>query len=58
MLLVSGSKDPGRWVVPGGGIEPTEDPGVAASREVYEEAGVRGHLGRCLGLFEVTTFLI
>lgn len=53
VLLVSGSKYPDRWVVPGGGIEPTEEPGVAASREVQEEAGVVGRLGRCLGVFEV-----
>ena len=53
MLLVSGSKDPDRWVVPGGGIEPTEDAGVAAIREAREEAGVKGDLGRCLGIFEV-----
>ena len=53
MLLVSGSKDPKRWVVPGGGIEPTEDSRVAALREVEEEAGVSGQLGRCIGTFEV-----
>ena len=53
MLLVSGSKCPEKWVVPGGGIEPTEDAGVAALREVQEEAGVKGSLGRCLGVFEV-----
>lgn len=50
---MSGSKDPERWVVPGGGIEPTEDAGVAAIREAREEAGVKGDLGRCLGIFEV-----
>jgi 8-oxo-dGTP pyrophosphatase MutT (NUDIX family) len=27
--------------------------GVAALREVQEEAGVKGELGRCLGFFEV-----
>ena len=50
---MSGSKEPDLWVVPGGGIEPTEDPGVAALREVHEEAGVKGTLGRCLGVFTV-----
>ena len=53
VLLVSGSKDPKRWVVPGGGIEPTEDSRVAALREVVEEAGVSGQLGRCIGTFQV-----
>lgn len=51
VLLVSGSRDRSLWVVPGGGIEPTEDPGVAALRECIEEAGVKGNLGRCLGTF-------
>ena len=58
LLLVSGSKDPQRWVVPGGGIEPTEDAGVAAVREVWEEAGVKGTLGRCLGVFEVRSKVV
>ena len=51
---MSGSKAPERWVVPGGGIEPTEDSVVAALREVEEEAGVKGVLRRCLGVFEVS----
>ena len=53
VMLVSGSKVPERWVVPGGGIEPSEDTCVAALREVQEEAGVKGTLGRLLGVFEV-----
>lgn len=53
MLLVTSSRAPERWIVPGGGLEPNEEPSVAAIREVIEEAGVRGHLGRCLGTFEV-----
>ena len=51
---MSGSRNPLRWVVPGGGIEPAESPGVAAAREAAEEAGVQGILGRCLGVFEVS----
>ena len=54
MLLVSSSKEPDKWVVPGGGIEPNEQAPLAALREVREEAGVEGHLGRCLGIFEVS----
>ncbi|KAJ8796373.1 hypothetical protein J1605_017928 [Eschrichtius robustus] len=34
-------------------MEPEEEPGGAAVREVYEEAGVKGKLGRLLGIFEV-----
>ena len=41
------------WIVPGGGIEDNENPEEAAEREVYEEAGVQGRLGRLLGVFEV-----
>ncbi|OBS80404.1 hypothetical protein A6R68_21394 [Neotoma lepida] len=39
VLLVSSSRYPDRWI-------------VAAVREVYEEAGVKGKLGRLLGIFE------
>jgi len=50
---VTASRKQDLWIVPGGGIEPTEDPRVAALREVHEEAGAKGSLGRCLGVFEV-----
>ena len=40
--------------MPGGGVEPEEESSVTAIREVLEEAGVCGKLGRCLGVFEVT----
>ncbi|XP_039731328.1 diphosphoinositol polyphosphate phosphohydrolase 3-beta isoform X2 [Pteropus medius] len=52
VLLVSSSRYPDRWIVPGGGLEPEEEPGSAAIREVFEEAGVKGKLGRLLGVFE------
>ncbi|KAK7131812.1 hypothetical protein R3I93_018397 [Phoxinus phoxinus] len=52
VLLVSSSSHPDRWIVPGGGMEPEEEPGAAAVREVCEEAGVKGTLGRLLGVFE------
>nr|XP_019575397.1 PREDICTED: diphosphoinositol polyphosphate phosphohydrolase 3-beta isoform X3 [Rhinolophus sinicus] len=52
VLLVSSSRYPDRWIVPGGGLEPEEEPGSAAVREVFEEAGVKGKLGRLLGVFE------
>jgi diphosphoinositol-polyphosphate diphosphatase len=31
-----------------------EEASVTAMREVLEEAGVEGKLGRCLGVFEVS----
>nr|XP_045011624.1 diphosphoinositol polyphosphate phosphohydrolase 1 isoform X2 [Jaculus jaculus] len=48
VLLVSSSRHPDRWIVPGGGMEPEEEPSVAAARE----AGVKGTLGRLVGIFE------
>ena len=53
VLLVTSSRRPDHWIVPGGGVEPEEEPSVTAIREVLEEAGVCGKLGRCLGVFEV-----
>lgn len=50
---MTSSRRPDNWIVPGGGVEPEEEPSVTAMREVLEEAGVIGKLGRCLGVFEV-----
>lgn len=52
VLLVSSSRHPDQWIVPGGGMEPEEESCEAAVREVFEEAGVKGKLGRLLGVFE------
>ncbi|XP_055642361.1 diphosphoinositol polyphosphate phosphohydrolase 1 [Toxorhynchites rutilus septentrionalis] len=52
VLLVTSSRRPELWIVPGGGVEPDEEPSLTATREVLEEAGVIGSLGRCLGIFE------
>jgi len=52
VLLVTSSRRPDSWIVPGGGVEPEEEPAATALREVREEAGVVGSLGRCLGVFE------
>lgn len=58
MLLVTSSRRPELWIVPGGGVEPGEEPSVTAVREVLEEAGVIGELGRCLGVFEVNNIFV
>lgn len=51
---MSSSKYPERWIIPGGGVEENEQTGAeTAVREVLEEAGVIGRLGRCLGIFDV-----
>jgi 8-oxo-dGTP pyrophosphatase MutT (NUDIX family) len=46
--------DPDRWGLPGGHVEPGEDPAVAARRELLEETGLRLHGD--LTLFRYDTF--
>jgi 8-oxo-dGTP pyrophosphatase MutT (NUDIX family) len=41
----------GRWQLPGGAIDPLEDPRTAAARECLEEAGVVVTVGAVLGVF-------
>lgn len=55
---MTSSRRPELWIVPGGGVEPEEEPSVTAVREVLEEAGVMGKLGRRLGVFEVGVIMI
>lgn len=50
--MITSSRSSSKWVIPGGGIEPLEDPGSAATREVWEEAGVKGQVVRFLGVFQ------
>jgi 8-oxo-dGTP diphosphatase len=38
------------WTLPGGGIDPGEDPAEAAVREVTEETGYRAELGELIGV--------
>ncbi|KAL7646502.1 UNVERIFIED_CONTAM: hypothetical protein RMT77_001752 [Armadillidium vulgare] len=52
VLLISSKKDSKVWLIPGGGIEESEEEFAAATREAWEEAGVRGRVGRRLGIFE------
>uniref|UniRef100_A0A0B6Y7P2 diphosphoinositol-polyphosphate diphosphatase n=1 Tax=Arion vulgaris TaxID=1028688 RepID=A0A0B6Y7P2_9EUPU len=52
VLLISSTHDVEKWIVPGGGIDPGEEPTVAAEREAFEEAGATGVVDRLLGIFE------
>lgn len=38
------------WTLPGGGIDPGEDPADAAVREIFEETGYRAELDGLLGI--------
>uniref|UniRef100_A0A183IG74 Nudix hydrolase domain-containing protein n=1 Tax=Soboliphyme baturini TaxID=241478 RepID=A0A183IG74_9BILA len=57
ILLVTSSRDPNTWVVPGGGIEKNESSMTAACREAFEEAGVRGLIVTFLGEFTVSSVI-
>jgi 8-oxo-dGTP pyrophosphatase MutT (NUDIX family) len=50
VLLVQ-RKSQTKWSVPGGGIDPGEEPAVAAAREAFEEGGVVGAMGPSIGRF-------
>jgi 8-oxo-dGTP pyrophosphatase MutT (NUDIX family) len=53
-ILLIRSEDPSidqpvLWLTPGGGCEPGETPRQAATRELWEETGIRApHLGPCV----------
>ena len=51
-ILLSHWNEHGRsgWTLPGGGIEGSEHPAVAARREIFEETGYEASVDRLLGI--------
>jgi ADP-ribose pyrophosphatase YjhB (NUDIX family) len=49
-ILMQRRADDGTWAVPGGFLDPGEQPAVAAVRETYEETGVRVEIDRLTGV--------
>ncbi|KAL7308227.1 hypothetical protein PS15m_012108 [Mucor circinelloides] len=55
VLLISSRKNKNAWVLPKGGWEQDETQEHAATRETWEEAGIKGTITRQLGVFEERT---
>ena len=50
-VLLQQRSDNGLWGIPGGGIDPGEEPAEAAIREVYEETGLHVEVVHLVGVF-------
>ncbi len=50
-ILLTRRQDDGRWCLPGGQMEQGEDVAEACAREVWEETGLRVHVGKLIGVY-------
>lgn len=50
-VLLVRHRGTGKWVTPGGAVEPDEDPAAAARREMLEETGCDVELERIRGVY-------
>lgn len=50
-ILLQQRSDNGLWGIPGGGVDPYEEPAEAAIREVFEETGLTVEITRLVGVF-------
>ena len=50
-VLLARHAETGRWVIPGGSVEPHEEPADAAVRETWEETGLHVEPTRVLGVY-------
>lgn len=50
-VLLARHAETGRWVIPGGSVEPHEPPADAAVRETWEETGLHVEPTRVLGVY-------
>lgn len=57
-LLMIRHAEGGRWLLPGGSVEPGELPADAALREMWEETGVRIRLTRLAGVYGGSEFIV
>jgi|SRR5450432_1210708 8-oxo-dGTP pyrophosphatase MutT (NUDIX family) len=57
-LLLGRDTEMGFWTLPGGGIDPNEQPADAAVRECFEETGLLVQLDGLIGVFGGPEFLV
>jgi len=50
-VLLTRRSDNGRWCLPGGAMDPGESAAECCARELLEETGLVGRVGRLIGLF-------